>query len=125
MNLVKWHGLGNDYLFADARTTSVADAPGLARLLSDRRRGPGADGLIVLGPATTSDADLRMTILNADGSDGGVCGNGLRCAAAWAVSEGLVPDAAQRDLDAGVVRIETPAGVSVATVGTGSASTSG
>ncbi len=122
MNVVKWHGLGNDYLFVEASAVSPDDAPDIARLLSDRRRGPGADGLVLLGPTDRSDADLRMTILNADGSDGGVCGNGLRCAAAWVVSEGRHSIAAGDESENAIVRIETPAGISVATVETASES---
>lgn len=116
MNLVKWHGLGNDYLFLDARRDRPADPAMTATVLSDRHRGPGADGLILLGDPSGPDADVRLEIRNADGSDGGVCGNGLRCAAAWVVAEALVP--ADRRVDAlpERVHLETPAGVTIADV---------
>lgn len=116
MKLVKWHGLGNDYLFLAGWSERPDDLAGLARVLSRRHHGPGADGLIVLGGPTRTDADLRMEVRNADGSDGGVCGNGLRCAAAWVVSEELVPHAGRVDAACDRVRIETPAGVSAASV---------
>ncbi len=119
MRLQKWHGLGNDYLFLDTRSHRPAASldPGpLARILSDRRRGPGADGLILLESSSVSDADLRMSIRNADGSDGGVCGNGLRCAAAWCVADELVPTAARVDGDPDRIRIEIGSGISTASV---------
>lgn len=116
MRFVKWHGLGNDYLFTRSATGSLEDAAHLARSLSDRRRGPGADGLVVLGPPSTTEADLKMTIFNADGSDGGVCGNGLRCAAAWTTCEPPEWMSGRDGPQPGVLRIETPAGISTATV---------
>src|SRR4051794_8905977 len=69
MRLSKHHGLGNDFLVAFDQDI---DAP-LARALCDRRTGVGADGLIALAD------DLRMTLLNSDGSRAEVSGNGLRC----------------------------------------------
>lgn len=116
MNLVKWHGLGNDYLFLDTRAHPPADPAMTARVLSDRHRGPGADGLILLGHPSGADADVRLEIRNADGSDGGVCGNGTRCAAAWVVAEELVPVAGRIDASHDRVRLETPAGVTIADV---------
>ena len=79
MRLVKLHGLGNDFLVA-------VDAPELgpddARLLCDRRRGVGADGLLVLlRGAAAGDADARMVLFNSDGSRAAMSGNGIRCAA--------------------------------------------
>lgn len=110
MDLVKWHGLGNDYLVLDARSGRPRDADALARRLSDRRRGPGADGLLLVVPPIGTEADFGMTILNADGSDGGVCGNGLRCVAAWAIREGLL-EPTSGDSGCPTFRIETPGGL--------------
>lgn len=87
MRFTKMHGLGNDYVFLDAlRAPALAtrpDLPDITRRISDRRRGVGSDGLIVVQQPTDAGARAgacaRMRIFNADGSDGGRCGNGLRC----------------------------------------------
>ena len=86
----KWHGLGNDYLLVDgadlpADQRDAASLSKLARILSDRHRGIGADGLIaMLPPPSGHDVDLEMKIVNADGGHAEMCGNGIRCvASAW------------------------------------------
>ncbi|MHC5066990.1 MAG: diaminopimelate epimerase [Planctomycetota bacterium] len=84
MRFTKMHGCGNDYVYIDAWQERLpADLAALARLVSDRHRGIGADGLIVVAP--DGEADARMIMFNADGSESEMCGNGLRCAAklAW------------------------------------------
>lgn len=86
---VKMHGLGNDYVFLDAVTRPElglrADLAELAVAISDRRRGVGSDGLIVIGPATPgAGAEVRMRIFNADGGEAEMCGNGVRCVAKFA-----------------------------------------
>ncbi|HYE06852.1 MAG TPA: diaminopimelate epimerase [Planctomycetota bacterium] len=84
MRFTKMHGCGNDYVFVDAWDEVLpADVPGLARAISDRHTGVGADGLIVLAPSRKADA--RMIMFNADGSESEMCGNGIRCVAklAW------------------------------------------
>jgi diaminopimelate epimerase len=86
---VKMHGIGNDYVYVDAFAHAVADAPALARLVSDRHRGIGSDGLIMVAPPEHGDADVRMRMFNADGSEGRMCGNGIRCVAKFAVDRGL------------------------------------
>lgn len=95
MRFIKMHGIGNDFVFLDALAEPViaarSDLPELARTLADRRTGVGADGVIVLAaPPDGVDAELSMMIFNADGSDGGICGNGARCAAKFAVDRGYV-----------------------------------
>ena len=74
----KYHGLGNDFVLLDHRRGGGDVAPELVRSLCDRRRGVGADGVLVLLPSAA--ADLRLAIHNADGSVPEMCGNGLRCA---------------------------------------------
>jgi len=76
----KMEGAGNDYVYLDHRSERpiIPDAA-LARRLSDRRYGIGADGLVELLPATT--ADCRMEMWNSDGSRSAMCGNALRCVA--------------------------------------------
>ena len=116
MRFEKWHGLGNDYLFLDARTIELDDQAALARVVSDRRRGPGGDGLILLESPTRTDADVRMSIRNADGSDGGMCGNGLRCLAAWVVADELVVAVARHDRTVDRLRVEVGSGCASVTV---------
>lgn len=77
MRFVKMQGLGNDYIFLNCMEDTPEDLPELARRLSDRHFGVGGDGLICVCPSRS--ADFRMQMFNADGSEGRVCGNGIRC----------------------------------------------
>lgn len=80
------HGLGNDFiLFADPQGTSK-DYTDLAIRLCDRRTGIGADGLAILVPSET--CDVRMRIINSDGSEAEMCGNAIRCFAKYAYEHG-------------------------------------
>ncbi|HNQ25048.1 MAG TPA: diaminopimelate epimerase [Phycisphaerae bacterium] len=101
MRFVKMHGLGNDYVYVDCFAQQVADPAQLARAMSQRHTGVGADGLILIKPSAV--ADLTMEVYNADGSRAQMCGNGIRCVAKYAVEHGLVTGPR--------VRIETDAGV--------------
>lgn len=79
---VKMHGIGNDYVYIDTfDQPAPPDLPGLARRMSDRHAGVGSDGLILIGPSDRADARMRM--FNADGSEGEMCGNGIRCVAKY------------------------------------------
>jgi diaminopimelate epimerase len=75
----KMHGCGNDYIYVVADRLRPADPSALSCRLSDRHRGIGGDGLIMLTPSKI--ADVRMEMYNADGSRGEMCGNGIRCLA--------------------------------------------
>ena len=86
---VKMHGIGNDYVYVDGFVHEVPDAPALARCVSDRHCGIGSDGLIVVAPPDGAGADVRMRMFNADGSEGMMCGNGIRCVAKFAVDRGI------------------------------------
>ena len=77
MRLVKMHGIGNDYIYADCMRESIADPAELAVRISDRHFGVGGDGLIMICPSGIADAKMRM--FNNDGSEGSMCGNGIRC----------------------------------------------
>lgn len=78
MQFTKYNGLGNDFIFLDGpEARAVTDAALLARRLCNRRTGIGADGLILLLPSQT--ADVRMRIINSDGSEAEMCGNASRC----------------------------------------------
>jgi diaminopimelate epimerase len=88
MRVEKWHGAGNDFLVLDSRDVlAVADWPASVRRLCDRRRGIGADGVLLL--ESGGESDLRMRYWNADGSEAGMCGNGGRVLAAFASQRGL------------------------------------
>ena len=96
MNLfpfIKMHGCGNDYVFVDAMawTATKSDTfefSAVARQVSDRHRSIGGDGLVVMLASDRSDADARMRMFNADGSEGTLCGNALRCMAMWLYQSG-------------------------------------
>jgi len=88
IRFTKMHGVGNDFVFIDqvANPEPVEDPAALARRLCDRHKGVGADGLIFIERG--SRAPFRMTMLNPDGSNGGMCGNGVRCAARLLIENG-------------------------------------
>ena len=91
MQFVKMHGLGNDYILVHTVTDPVTEPSILARSISDRHRGVGSDGLILVTPSEV--ADVGMQIYNADGSRAQMCGNGIRCVAKYAVDRGLCSSA--------------------------------
>jgi diaminopimelate epimerase len=101
-SFTKMHGCGNDYVFVDAWQERLPrDLPALARAISDRHQGVGADGLILVGPSRR--ADCRMVMFNADGSRSEMCGNGLRCAAKLAHDH--------QHVRSPIMRVETGAGI--------------
>ena len=87
MRFTKMHGAGNDYIYIDAGDLE-RDWPAMSVAMSDRHRGVGSDGIILALPSDR--AHLRMRMFNADGSEGEMCGNGIRCLVAFALSQGLV-----------------------------------
>jgi len=88
MKFTKMHGAGNDYVYVDCFAQPVpGDPPALARAVSDRHFGVGADGLILICPAAGADAEMRM--YNADGSYSEMCGNGIRCVAKYVHDHGI------------------------------------
>ncbi len=78
MKFTKIHGLGNDYIYVDARKYRIDNPNILSKLLSNRHLGIGSDGLILLLKPTTNEADFKMRIFNSDGSEAEMCGNGIR-----------------------------------------------
>jgi diaminopimelate epimerase len=88
LRFAKLHGTANDFVYVDAREGFPGDPAALAPHLCDRRRGIGADGLILVERA--DDADCRMAIYNADGSRPEMCGNGIRGLAKFVWDRGLV-----------------------------------
>ncbi len=88
MEFTKMHGIGNDYIVLNCMEEFPSDPAELARKLSHRQFGIGSDGLICICPS--NHADFRMRMFNADGSEGTMCGNGIRCAAKYAFEKGVV-----------------------------------
>ena len=101
MRFTKMHGIGNDYVYVDGFSEKVADPADVARKVSDRHFGIGSDGLILILPSDK--ADVRMRMFNIDGSEGEMCGNGIRCVAKYAWDHGLAKK--------NPMRIETGRGV--------------
>ncbi len=102
IRFTKMHGAGNDYIYVDCfAEPTPADIPKLARQISHRHFGVGGDGLILIRPSDVADA--RMQMLNADGSESEMCGNGIRCVAKYVFDHGI----AKKDQ----LKIETGAGV--------------
>ena len=87
MRFTKMHGLGNDFIVIDAMEKEYFPTPNDARRLCNRRTGIGADGLMLALPSQK--ADLRMRLLNSDGSTAEMCGNGIRCFAKFAYQPGV------------------------------------
>lgn len=96
-------GVGNDYVYVDARALAIGDPAGLAKILADRHFGVGGDGLVLLCAPTVPGADIQMRMYNADGSEGLMCGNAVRCVAKYVLDQHLV----QRD----VVYVQTQSGL--------------
>ncbi|MBI3579307.1 MAG: diaminopimelate epimerase, partial [Ignavibacteriales bacterium] len=82
-------GAGNDFVVMDNRSGIIVDGPALAKKICDRRWGVGADGLLLV--EKSDKAAYRMMYYNADGSYGGMCGNGGRCIAYFTVTMGIAP----------------------------------
>jgi diaminopimelate epimerase len=88
MKFTKMQGAGNDYVYINGFEEQIDDPVKLAQQVSQRRFGIGADGLILILPSEV--ADVRMRMFNIDGSEGAMCGNGIRCVAKYAYDHGLV-----------------------------------
>ncbi|MBN2475713.1 MAG: diaminopimelate epimerase [Pirellulales bacterium] len=109
MRFTKMHGAGNDYVYVNCFEEPVPENPAeLARRVSDRHFGIGSDGLILICPSRNADARMRM--FNADGSEAEMCGNGVRCVAKYVFDHGL----ARKES----MHIETGAGVLALTLET-------
>jgi diaminopimelate epimerase len=111
----KMHGAGNDFVMIDARAVPPGLAIDRARIaaLCDRRRGVGADGLILV--AEEGPGAIRMTYYNADGGEAEMCGNGARCTVAFASAQGLIDAACRLETFAGPLegRVHGPQDIEV------------
>jgi diaminopimelate epimerase len=97
-------GTGNDFVVVDALQSPLESPAEVARRLCDRRFGIGADQMLLIQPSPTSDADFRMAIFNADGSEVEMCGNGIRCFAKYLRDHGLTSkDQIKVHTDAGLI----------------------
>jgi diaminopimelate epimerase len=106
MKFTKMHGLGNDYVYVQTFSQPPpADPARLAVEISDRHFGVGSDGLILIMPSERADARMRM--FNADGSEGEMCGNGVRCVAKYVHDHGLVrKDRLSIETGRGILRLD-------------------
>lgn len=105
VSFVKYEGLGNDFLVVDVRHRGPGVTPEQAVTWCDRRRGVGADGVLLVGPSARADA--RMEVLNSDGTRAEMCGNGLRCVADHLLER--TSGALIVETDAGLLRCEVQA----------------
>lgn len=101
MKFTKMHGCGNDYIYVNVFEEQIKDENQFARKVSDRHFGIGSDGLITIGPSEV--ADFRMRMYNADGSEGNMCGNGIRCVGKYVYDHGMT--------DQTTVTVETKSGI--------------
>ena len=105
LTFAKMHGLGNDFVLMEDLAEELDLAPEAVQWFCDRNFGIGGDGLILVRPATTPDADFFMLYYNADGTTAEMCGNGVRCFAKYLVDHGLVPP------DQDTIAVETLGGI--------------
>lgn len=109
LEFTKMHGAGNDYIYVNTLKYPVANPEHLALLWSDRHKGIGGDGLVLIGPSEK--ADFSMRIFNNDGSEARMCGNASRCIGKYLYDNGLTES---HDL-----RLETLSGIKVLHLTTG------
>jgi diaminopimelate epimerase len=106
INFTKMSGTGNDFILIDHRTPFLSreEMPGFAKAVCERRVSVGADGLILIEKSES--ADFRWQFLNGDGSWAEMCGNGARCAARFAHSQGIAPARMRFETVAGLIEAE-------------------
>lgn len=88
LRFTKMHGCGNDYVYVNCFEEEVKDPVSLSIAISDRHFGVGGDGLVLICPSDRADAKMRM--FNADGSEGKMCGNAIRCVGKYLYDQGIV-----------------------------------
>ena len=99
----KMHGCGNDYIYVNAMLHHIPDPQATAIAWSDRHKGIGSDGLVLIDASPVPEADFCMRIFNADGSEAMMCGNASRCIGKYLYERGLT--------DKAVIRLLTLSGV--------------
>jgi len=101
MKFSKMHGIGNDYIYVNCFEETVSEPEKVSVILSDRHKGVGSDGLVLIMPSDK--ADFRMRIFNADGSEAMMCGNATRCIGKYVYERGLT--------DKSDITLETNSGI--------------
>ena len=89
IRFTKMHGCGNDYIYVNTMEQKVSNPQTAAREWSDRHKGIGSDGLVLIGASPVPEADYSMHIYNADGSEAMMCGNASRCIGKYLFERGL------------------------------------
>ena len=89
IRFTKMHGCGNDYIYVNTMQYPIADPVKASILWSDRHKGIGSDGLVLIGASPIPEADYSMRIFNADGSEAMMCGNASRCIGKYLYERGL------------------------------------
>lgn len=103
LEFIKMQGAGNDFIMIEDLKGEIKNYKQLAKKLCDRHFGIGGDGLIIILPAEKIENDYKMRIINSDGSEAEMCGNGIRCFAHYLYEKGFI--------DRKVLKIETLAGI--------------
>lgn len=103
IHFTKMHGAGNDYIYVNTLLYNVNDPNSASTRWSDRHKGIGGDGLVLICRPTTDAADYRMRIFNADGSEAMMCGNASRCIGKYLYERGLT--------DKTEIKLETLSGI--------------
>ena len=103
MKFTKMHGAGNDYVYIDCTKKELQNPSMISKYISDRHFGIGADGLILI--KSSSKADFFMEMYNADGSQGKMCGNGIRCVGKYVFDNGLT--------DKTTIKVDTLSGIKI------------
>ena len=110
MRFTKMQGCGNDYIYVNCfeenlSNKNLSELQNIAKKISNRNFGIGSDGMILIEPAKNKNADCFMHMFNNDGSEGKMCGNGIRCVAKYIYDNGIIPPSRTKTI------IETPAGL--------------
>ena len=106
MKFTKMHGAGNDYIYVNDLADSIENPNTLSNKISDRHFGIGGDGLVLI--KSSKNADFFMRMYNADGSEGKMCGNAIRCVGKYVYDNKLT--------DKKVIDIETLSGIKTVTL---------
>ena len=103
IHFTKMHGAENDYIYVNIIEYPIADPVQAAIAWSDRHKGIGSDGLVLIGTPSTPEADFSMRIFNADGSEAMMCGNASRCIGKYLFERGWT--------DKTAIKLETLSGI--------------
>ena len=103
IKITKMHGAGNDYIYVNTMDCHIDDPQEMAVRWSDRHKGIGSDGLVLIGKSPVPEADFSMRIFNADGSEAMMCGNASRCIGKYLYERGITTK--------NPIRLLTPSGI--------------